>query len=61
MVEGRIDPEVVEELRRRGHDIEVKDDWMPWAGGPCAIQVDQRTGVLMAGADARNESYAIGR
>ena len=61
MVEGRIDPAVIEELRRRGHDIEVKDDWMPWAGGPCAIQVDQRTGVLMAGADARNESYAIGR
>ena len=61
MVEGRIDPAVIRELESRGHDVEVKDDWMPWAGGPCAIRVDQERGVLMAGADPRNESYAAGR
>ena len=61
MVEGRIDPEVIRELESRGHDVEIKEDWMLWAGGPCAIQVDHDTGVLIAGADPRNESYAAGR
>ena len=61
LVERRIDEGVIEELRRRGHAVEVMNDWGPLASEPCAITINQETGVLMAGADPRNDSYAIGR
>ncbi len=61
-VEGRVDPSVAEDLKGRGHNLDVLDDWATVGmGGPCAIQIDRERGVLSAGADPRNESYAIGR
>ena len=61
-VEGRIGPDVIEKLRDRGHNIQATEDWIErMAGGPCAIQIDHERGVLMAGADPRYDSYAIGR
>ena len=59
--EERIRSDVLDELRRRGHDLEIIEDWAAGVGGPCAIQLDQGSGVLSAGADPRNDSYAIGR
>ncbi|MEU0648981.1 gamma-glutamyltransferase family protein [Streptomyces umbrinus] len=59
-VESRTDPEVVEELRRRGHDVQVGDAWSE--GRLCAVARDSRTGVLSAAANPRGmQGYAVGR
>ncbi|MFE9684486.1 gamma-glutamyltransferase family protein [Streptomyces sp. NPDC006285] len=59
-VESRTDPGVVEELRRRGHDVQVGDDWSE--GRLCAVARDPRTGVLSAAANPRGmQGYAVGR
>jgi len=60
-VEGRIDPQVVKELEKRGHQVEVWDDWTSRMGCMCAVQVDQKTGALFGGADPRRDGYAMGR
>ncbi|MFI5663570.1 gamma-glutamyltransferase family protein [Streptomyces sp. NPDC051684] len=59
-VESRMDAEVVEELRRRGHDVTVGDAWSE--GRLCAVARDPRTGVLSAAANPRGmQGYAVGR
>ena len=58
-LEARLEPAVVDELRERGHDVEVTADWSlgrlsaaSWDGG----------GVLRAAANARGmQGYAVGR
>ena len=60
-LEGRIDPAVVGELERRGHRVEVWDDWAVKAGNLAAIEIDHDRGILRAGADSRREGYAIAR
>ncbi|MCF1596082.1 gamma-glutamyltransferase family protein [Streptomyces muensis] len=59
-VESRMDAEVVEELRRRGHDVTVGDAWSE--GRLCAVARDPETGVLSAAANPRGmQGYAVGR
>ncbi|MFD7815290.1 gamma-glutamyltransferase family protein [Streptomyces sp. NPDC059785] len=59
-VESRTDPEVVKELRRRGHDVLIGDAWSE--GRLCAVARDPRTGVLSAAANPRGmQGYAVGR
>ncbi|WP_406441304.1 gamma-glutamyltransferase [Streptomyces sp. NBC_01613] len=59
-VESRTDAHVVEELRRRGHDVTVGDPWSE--GRLCAVARDPRTGVLSAAANPRGmQGYAVGR
>ncbi|MDQ0773436.1 gamma-glutamyltranspeptidase/glutathione hydrolase [Streptomyces aurantiacus] len=59
-VESRTAPGVVEELRRRGHDVQVGDAWSE--GRLCAVARDPRTGVLSAAANPRGmQGYAVGR
>ncbi|MFG2648008.1 gamma-glutamyltransferase family protein [Streptomyces sp. NPDC048436] len=59
-VESRMDGEVIEELRRRGHDVTVGDAWSE--GRLCAVARDPRTGVLSAAANPRGmQGYAVGR
>ncbi|MGW2684021.1 gamma-glutamyltransferase family protein [Streptomyces sp. NPDC001414] len=59
-VESRTDPGVVEELRRRGHDVTVGPGWSE--GRLCAVARDPETGVLSAGANPRGmQGYAVGR
>ena len=60
-VEGRIAPDVVEDLRKRGHSVEVWDDFTPRMGSLCAIHVDQERGSCNGGADPRRDAYAMGR
>jgi gamma-glutamyltranspeptidase/glutathione hydrolase len=60
-LEGRIDSQTSAELARRGHRVEVWDDWTPRLGSLCAIEVDRERGVLLGGADLRRDGYAIGR
>ncbi|TXS48581.1 gamma-glutamyltransferase family protein [Streptomyces sp. uw30] len=59
-VESRMDAAVVEELRRRGHDVTVGDAWSE--GRLCAVARDPQTGVLSAAANPRGmQGYAVGR
>lgn len=59
-LESRTDPAVVEELRRRGHDVTVGPGWSE--GRLCAVARDPRTGVLSAAANPRGmQGYAVGR
>ncbi|MEU5887026.1 gamma-glutamyltransferase [Streptomyces sp. NPDC047461] len=59
-VEARTDAGVVEELRRRGHDVTVGDPWSE--GRLCAVARDPETGILSAAANPRGmQGYAVGR
>ncbi|WP_416977528.1 gamma-glutamyltransferase family protein [Streptomyces sp. T028] len=59
-VESRMPVEVVEGLRRRGHDVTVG---APWSEGRlCAVARDPESGVLSAAANPRGmQGYAVGR
>lgn len=60
VVEGRLDPGVLQELRRRGHRITVADDWS--LGRLSAAGRDPETGFLRAAANPRGGAgYAAGR
>src|SRR4051794_18549451 len=59
-VESRMDAGVVEELRRRGHDVTVGEPWSE--GRLCAVARNPETGVLSAAANPRGmQGYAVGR
>jgi gamma-glutamyltranspeptidase/glutathione hydrolase len=57
-VEGRVPDEVIEDLRRRGHIIEVIGDWRH-ASAPTIVSIDRATGVRSAAADPRRDRYAF--
>ncbi len=59
--EGRIDPETIKELERRGHKVDVWDDWTPRMGALNAITIDRERETLQVGADLRRDNYAVGR
>ena len=59
--EGRIDPETIKELERRGHKVDVWDDWTPRMGALNAITIDRERETLEVGADLRRDNYAMGR
>jgi gamma-glutamyltranspeptidase/glutathione hydrolase len=59
-VEAREDAAVIEELRRRGHDVTVGPAWSE--GRLCAVARDPETGILSAAANPRGmQGYAVGR
>jgi gamma-glutamyltranspeptidase / glutathione hydrolase len=58
-VEGRFPPQVVDELRRRGHDVRVEGDW---SLGRMSAATRAPDGVLRAAANPRGmQGYAVGR
>lgn len=62
VVEGRIPKATVVELRRRGHDVEVGDDWSE--GRLSAVSITHRGAgrILRAAANPRGmQGYAVGR
>ncbi|HST64435.1 MAG TPA: gamma-glutamyltransferase [Mycobacteriales bacterium] len=60
VVEDRVGPEVIEELRRRGHAVTVSGGWS--LGRLSAVTRDPATGVLTAAANPRGmQGYAAGR
>ncbi len=59
-LENRVPAAVVDELKQRGHEVQLAVPWAPSMGGAEAIVVDPKSGVLMAGADPRRDGYAIG-
>ncbi|MBI4195532.1 MAG: gamma-glutamyltransferase family protein [Betaproteobacteria bacterium] len=58
-IEDDFGPEVIEDMKRRGHDVEVWPRFPAANGGVCAIEVDPETGLRHAGADPRREGYAL--
>ncbi|MEU2063190.1 gamma-glutamyltransferase [Streptomyces sp. NPDC013455] len=59
-VESRTAPGVIEELRRRGHDVTVGPAWSE--GRLCVVARDPETGLLSAAANPRGmQGYAVGR
>lgn len=59
-VEDRIDPDVIEELRRRGHDVQVLGPWTQ--GRISAVAHDRSRGLFLAAANPRGMyGYAAGR
>ena len=58
-VESRFGDEVIEDLRRRGHDVEVAG---PWSLGRVTAVAREQDGLLKAGANPRGmQGYAAGR
>jgi gamma-glutamyltranspeptidase/glutathione hydrolase len=57
--ESRLGPEIIADLRRRGHEVMEWPAWTPEAGSVCAVYRNA-AGVLHGGADPRREAYAIG-
>jgi gamma-glutamyltranspeptidase/glutathione hydrolase len=60
VVENRLEPEVIEGLRARGHDLEVVDGWS--LGRISAVSRNARDGSLRGAANPRGmQGYAVGR
>jgi gamma-glutamyltranspeptidase / glutathione hydrolase len=60
LVENRVEPEVVNELQIRGHDVVLEGPWS--LGRLCVAGKDPKTGQLMAAANPRGmQGYAVGR
>ncbi len=60
MAEGRIAPDVLAELVRRGHRVERWPDRSARAGSVCTVVADRDAGWLVGGADPRRVAYAMG-
>ena len=59
MAENRIPDTVIEELRKRGHDVELSGNWVH--GKPMAIRIDTESGVIAGGVTRRGGvGYALG-
>ena len=59
VAESRVPREVIEELERRGHRVEVADAWS--AGKVMGIRYDEAHGVIMGGASPKGDiGYALG-
>ena len=60
LAEGRIDPGVIAELRRRGHDVDVVTDFHPGSKAT-AIRYDAAHRVISGAASPRRQvGYAVG-
>jgi len=59
-VESRVSEAVIQELRRRGHEVVVDE---PWSHGKvCAVTFDEASGLIQAAASPRGLiGYAVGR
>ena len=57
-LEGRFGPDVADELRRRGHDVHVVEDWSDVMGHAQLIRVD--ADGLVGASDPRADGAALG-
>ncbi len=61
LVEEDVDPNVVADLRKRGHDVHVLKDYERTEfGGGQVISRDPETGILTAGSEPRKDGEAVG-
>lgn len=58
-LERRFGAQIIEEMKRRGHKLEVNADFSP-SSAPTIVIFDPKNRVIQAGADVRRGRYAIG-
>jgi gamma-glutamyltranspeptidase / glutathione hydrolase len=58
-MEENMPRETIEDMRRRGHDVEIWPRYPAANAGVCAVKIDPDTGMRHAGADPRREGYAM--
>lgn len=58
-LEGRIPNEITNDLRKRGHEVEIVEDHSQTMGHAQGIIIDQHRGVYSAGADPRGDGIAL--
>ena len=59
-IESRINPETVDALTGRGHDVTLLGEFDHHVGGMQGVARDPVTGALTGGADPRRDGYTIG-
>ncbi len=50
---------VIDEMKKRGHDVDVLPRLPAQSGAVCAVMRDPKSGLVHAGADPRREAYAL--
>jgi gamma-glutamyltranspeptidase/glutathione hydrolase len=58
-IEGRVPQKTLDELRRRGHDLEVLGDYSGLVGGGQAVMRDSSAGVNYGASSPRKDGAAI--
>ena len=58
-IEEDVAMEVVDAMRRRGHDVQILPRLPAQGGAVCVVMRDPATGCKHAGADPRREAYAL--
>lgn len=59
-IEGRIAPEVVQELEAWGHPVRMYPDWDAYFGGAQGILIQKGKNRLVGAADSRRDGFALG-
>jgi len=59
-LEGRFSSEVIEELRKRGHQVNVVENWSSVMGSAHGVIIHPENGLRMGGSDPRSDGAAIG-
>ena len=59
-VEGRISKEIIDNLKSKGHIVQVHGDFDKYFGGAQGILIDPKTKKLYGGADSRRDGVAVG-
>jgi gamma-glutamyltranspeptidase len=59
-VEGRFSSSVIEELRKRGHQVKAVENWSSVMGSAHGIIIHPENGLRMGGSDPRSDGLAIG-
>lgn len=59
-VEGRVPNAIIQELKKKGHPIDVVDDYTDVMGHAGAILINSQTGVLQGASDPRGDGSAVG-
>ena len=58
-MEGRVEADVMDQLRARGHDIQAIAPFSMSCGGMQAIALDPASGALTGAADSRRDGAAM--
>jgi len=59
-MEGRVAAEVIAELKRRGHQVNVVENWSQVMGSAHGIVIHPENGLRLGGSDPRSDGAAIG-
>jgi len=59
LVEDRVPTAVLENLRQRGHVLDVRGDYSTEMGGGQAVLYDSATGVKFGASDPRKDGAAV--